>query len=164
MKRSLALILLLVVLALPAVAQLPPNVDPLAGIATQGKVFQTAAGIDTLHSTLTKAAGVAATKWRGPIPVYKARNTGDLVLSQYSLPNAWYVYARKPFAYKGLMINGDSTGVYSTAVDTMIANTHNAYSLHTYPVWAIIKAPLRQLRLDPAASDTVYVLPLVLKQ
>jgi hypothetical protein len=161
--KLFVLFLLLALVAVPVFAQLPPNVDPLAGVVMEGKMFQTVAAIDTLHSTLTKAAGVAAVKWRGPIPIYKAKGSGDMVAGSLSLPNAWYVYARKPFTFKGLLPNGDSTGVYSTAVDTMIVNIHNAYTLHTYPVWTIIKSPLRQLRLDPAASDTVYVRPLVLK-
>lgn len=172
MKRSLALILLLVVLALPALAQNPE----LTNIIAEGKRFQSVAAIDTLHSSLTRTTGTGgqlATKWRGPVPIYKARNTGAMVLSQYSLPNAWYVYARKPFYYKAMwavsgsnasvkFATGDSSGTVSTYIDTIPRVSWAAREI--FPCWTIVYGPVQQLRLDSTASDTVYVRPLVLKQ
>ena len=151
--KLFALVLMLVALvALPALAQLPTATDPLAGVIVQGKIFQTVATIDTLHSTTTKASSVAATKWRGPLPTDNGKK----------LPNAWYVYARKPFYFKGIFPSGDSTGVYSTNIDTTTINP-KYLAQAVYPVWTVIKSPLKQLRLDPTAADTVYVVPLVIK-
>lgn len=170
--KLFALVLLLVALvALPAVAQNPE----ITNIVAQGKVFQSAAGIDTLHSSLTRtigAGGQLASKWRGPIPVYRARANGLMEVEKYSLPNAYYVYARKPFFYKAMwavqgvtasskFATGDSSGTVSTYIDTIPRVSWAAREI--FPCWTIVYGPVQQLRLDPTAADTVYVKPLVLK-
>lgn len=165
MKRLIALVLAAVALfAVAAQAQQPSTIDVLGDVVAQGKQYQSAAAIDTVHSGGTKPSTVAATKWRGPIPIYKVGKKLDPTeIEMYAVPNAWFMYARKPFTFKGMFPNGDSTGTYSTAVDTVIANTHNAYSLHTYPVFYLLKSPVKQLRFDPASSDTVYCVPYVVR-
>lgn len=170
--KLFALVLLLVALvALPAVAQ-NPEID---GIIAQGKVFQSVAGIDTLHSSLTRtigAGGQLASKWRGPIPIWRPRNTGAMEIERYSLPNAYYVYARKPFYYKAMwavqgvtasskFATGDSSGTVSTYIDTIPRVSWSAREI--FPCWTVVYGPVQQLRFDPTAADTVYVKPIVLK-
>lgn len=156
--KLFALVLLLVALvALPAFAQNPD----LPNIVAQGKKYQSVAAIDTIHSTLAKASSVAATKWRGPIPLYEARNTGAMSVSKYSLPNAWFVYARKPFYYKAIFANGDSSGTVSTYVDTIPRVSWAAREI--FPCWTVVYGPATQFRFDTTAADTGYVVPLVLK-
>lgn len=171
--RLFALFMLLVALTLPLVAFAQnPELD---GIIAQGKVYQSVATNDTLHSSLTRtigAGGQLATKWRGPIPLYEARNTGEMGIKSYSLPNAWYVYARKPFYYKAMFAvpgvkasskfaTGDSSGTVATYVDTIPRVSWAAREI--FPCWTVVYGPLQQLRFDPTAADTVYIKPLVIK-
>lgn len=169
--KLFALVLLMLALALPALAQ---NHD-LPNVIAEGKMFQTAAAIDTLHSSATRtigAGGQAKSKWRGPIPIYRARKDGAMEIDRYSLANAHFVYARKPFYYKAMwavggatasskFATGDSSGVVSTYVDTIPRVSWAAREI--FPCWTIVFGPVQQLRLDPATSDTVYVKPLVLQ-
>jgi len=172
MKRFIALTLMLVALLAAGVAlgQQPADQNFLGNVVTRGKTYQFsgAAAIDTIHSTVTKASTVAATKWRGPIPIYKALGTGAWKANTLSMPNAWYLYARKPFYFKGIFPNGDSTGVYSTFVDTTSIATSTQAVLtgfeDIFPCKYLLTAPISQLRLDSTASDTLYAVPYVLKQ
>lgn len=171
MKRFVALTLMLVAVLVAgvALAQQPDDLNFLDSALTRGKTYQMsgAAAVDTIHSTQTKASTVAATKWRGPIPIYTASGTGAWKVSGYSMPNAWYMYARKPFYFKALFPNGDSTGVYSTNVDTTSTTTATQAVLSgfddVYPCRYLLMAPVSQLRIDSTASDTLYVVPYVLK-
>jgi len=157
--RFLILALALVaVLAFAAVAQQPPTTDAVAN----GKVYQAVAAIDTVWSTTTKAAGVAAVKWRGPVTYYYPRSAG-VWGSKISMPTRWHMYARKPFTFKAIYQSGDSSGIYHTLVDTVSAGragTLVAWS-DVFPVVYTLNAQIAQLRITPAASDTVYVVPQV---
>jgi hypothetical protein len=157
--RFLALILVLVaVLAICAIAQQPPVADAVAN----GKTYQAVAERDTVWSTTTKGAGVAATKWRGPITYYYPRSAG-VWGSKISMPTRWYMYARKPFYFKAIYQSGDSSGIYHTLVDTLAAGragTLVAWS-NVFPVEYTLNAQISQLRLYPTTSDTVYVVPQV---
>jgi hypothetical protein len=159
MKRFVALILVLVaVLAVVAIAQQPPTYDAVAN----GKTYQAVAARDTVWSTTTKGAGVAATKWRGPITYYYPRSAG-VWGSKISMPTRWYMYARKPFNFKAIYQSGDSSGIYHTLVDTLSAGragTLVAWS-DVFPVAYTLNAQISQLRVVPATSDTVYVVPQV---
>lgn len=173
MKLFALVLMLAALMVLPALAQNPE----LTNIVAEGKTFQTVAAIDTLHSSLTKTVGPGGqltSKWRGPIPIYKPRNTGAMAIDSYSLPNAWYVYARKPFYFKGMravqgvtastrFATGDSTGTVSTLVDTTAGVFEGSRWTEIFPCRTVVYGPLQQLRLDPTAADTVYVKPLVIK-
>jgi hypothetical protein len=78
------------------------------------------------------------------------------------MPNRYFLYARKPFYFKAIFPNGDSTGVYSTNVDTTIINPKFLAQV-VYPCTYTLNQPIAQLRLDSTASDTLYVVPLVTK-
>jgi len=157
--RFLILALALVaVLAFAANAQQPPTVDAVAN----GKIYAVTAALDTLHSTTTKAAGVAAVKWRGPITYYYPRSAG-VWGSKISMPTRWHIYARKPFQFKAIYQSGDSSGLYHVLVDTLSAGragTLVAWS-DVFPVGYTLNAQIAQLRIKPATSDTVYVVPQV---
>ena len=85
--KFFALILVLVALmAVGASAQQPPVIDTIAN----GKTYIVTAARDTIHSTATRAAGVAAVKWRGPITYYTARSSG-VWSSRVSLPTQWHI-------------------------------------------------------------------------
>ena len=160
MRLFLSLILALVaVFAVGAsLAQQPPTTDAIAN----GKCYIVTAALDTLHSTTTKAAGVAAVKWRGPITYYYPRSAG-VWGSKVSMPTRWFIYARKPFQFKALYQSGDSSGTIHTLVDTLSAGragTLVAWS-DIFPVQYTLTAQIKQLRIKPASSDSVYVVPQV---
>lgn len=162
MKRPvvLVLVLALAVAAMATVAaaqEVPPN----AMVRAEGKMYQSAVA-DTIHSTLTKASSVAASKWRGPLTVYSPKDNGDFQ-TRKSLPNAFVLAARKPFRFKAIYANGDSSGTVHTLVDTLAtarAGTLVAWS-DIFACRTVIHSPCTQVRTVPASGDTVYVLPYV---
>jgi hypothetical protein len=158
MKLIAVILALVAVVAVCAFAQQPPTYDAVAN----GKTYQAVAARDTVWSTTTKAAGVAATKWRGPITYYYPRSAG-VWGSKISMPTRWHMYARKPFRFKAIYQSGDSSGIYHTLVDTLAASragTLVAWS-DVFPVEYVLNAQISQLRIVPANSDTVYVVPQV---
>jgi hypothetical protein len=160
--RFLAFILVLVaVVAVCAFAQQPPTYDTVAN----GKTYQAVAACDTVWSTTTKGAGVAATKWRGPITYYYPRSAG-VWGSKISMPTRWHMYARKPFRFKAIYQSGDSSGIYHTFADSTqgawyTAGEHGNNFIEIFPVVYTLNAQISQLRIVPATSDTVYVVPQV---
>jgi hypothetical protein len=156
MRFLVALILALVaVLAIAAVAQQPPTYDAVAN----GKTYQVVAARDTVWSTTTKGALVSALKWRGPITYYYPRSAG-VWGSKISMPTRWHLYARKPFNFKAIYQSGDSSGIYHTNVDT-VSTERRGMMMEIFPVAYTLNAQISQLRIVPATSDTVYVVPQV---
>jgi hypothetical protein len=158
MKLFAFILVLVALMAVGASAQQPPITDAVAN----GKTYIVTAALDTLHSTTTKASGVATAKWRGPITYYYPRSTG-VWSSKVSMPIRWHMYARKPFQFKAIYQSGDSSGTVHTLVDTTAvsrAGTLVAWS-DVFPVQYTLNAQISQLRIVPASSDSVYVVPQV---
>jgi hypothetical protein len=158
MKRLFAL--LAVAVALIAVASgvvFAQDGDPAGFVRAEGKGFQSAV-LDTLHSSLTKAAGVAATKWRGPLTVYKPKDNGDFSTSR-SMPNLFEVSARKPFYLKVIYANGDSSGTVHALIDTTAAARAGTLVAWTdvFACRTTIHGPVSQIRTVPTSGDTVYI-------
>ena len=151
-RFAILLVALLLLVAATAPAQQPPE-----GYI-HGKTFLVTTALDTLHSTLTKASGVAAAKWQGPkvIPI-STKSNGDFVTVK-ALPVGWFVYARKPFQWRGLDLAGSLTNSVYTLADTMTTTTN--YFRNIFPCTALIMQPLQQLRVKPASSDTVCAVPI----
>jgi len=149
---------LVCILALAAVAQQPP----VEQYTTMGNVY-TAVALDTLHSSITKSASVATAKWYGKRAISYIGYNGEPA-QRSSLPIGYYMYANEPFTFKALYSAGDSTGVATVAVDTMTVTAGvgggGSGFKWIYPCTFHLKAPISQLRIAPAGSDSVMVVPL----
>jgi len=159
MKRLLLIPLAVIcLLAFMATAQQPP----VEQYSTMGNVY-TATALDTIHSTFARSDSVAVAKWYGPRSVLFAKSNGDWS-SRLSMPIGYYIYANEPFTFKALYVGGDSTGIVQVLVDTMsvTAGVGGAGSgfKWLFPCTFHLKSPISQLRVTPAGSDSVMIVPL----
>jgi len=166
MKRILFIAMAVCLIALGSMAQQPPTeYDAI------GSIYSFAA-LDTVHSSFTKASGVAAAKWFGPriIQVPKlfdiadpSSRNGDWATIK-AMPSGWFLYANEPFTLKALYVNGDSTGIAAVSVDTMSVTAIQAASStgfrDAFPCRYHLKAAVTQLRVNTASGDTVLGVPL----
>ena len=161
--RFVLTLILVFLMAGHALAQQPP-VDQYMAV---GKTF-TITALDTLHSSFSKASGVAAAKWAGPrsvlIPRYlmgdPSYSSGDWA-SVKAMPSGWFLYAKSPFRFKALFPAGDSTGVATVQIDTVITTApHGVAGRQLFQCFYHLKAPISQLRVVPTTSDTVRAVPL----
>lgn len=157
MKRILLIPLALACLiAFVAVAQQPP-VGQYRAIGSS----YTATALDTVHSTFSKAAGVASAKWFGPETVYAAKQNGDWATSE-SMPTGYFLYSKKPFNFKATFPNGGTTGAAEVYVDTMsvtagVGPTGLGFKWK-FPCVYHLKTPITIMWATPV--DTVMIVPL----
>lgn len=157
MKSTILVLILVAVMAFAAAAVAQDDLPLGLPIRGEAKGFQSAV-LDTLHSSLAKPSTVAAAKWRGPMTIYKPKDNGDFSTSK-AMPNRFDIVARKPFYFKVIYANGDSSGLKHTLVDTTAAARAGTLVAWTdvFACRTTVFGPVSQIRTTPTSGDTVYV-------
>lgn len=171
MKKAILLLMAIVLLALPAFAQIAPpsRMALIDGCEFVREVEYCTPGADTLWFTKAtpnvNAALFTAQKadWFKPFAIPVGTNTAGELLKQTRRVKAVHLYSRQQFSYRafypgGTSQSGDvsSGAVYCLADSVGRSNPLNA-ALPKYPAHTVIYGYPDSIRVKESGSDTVKV-------